>query len=85
MREPDLQLACRRRRQPSGCEGSSESKGFTTARKPFRLPVLDFNREQTAASRARLEIFLKEKGAQLWIQHDIAADEKLRKSPEFYN
>jgi N-acyl homoserine lactone hydrolase len=50
-----------------------------------RLPVLDFNREQTAASRAALEIFLNEKGAQLWIQHDIAGNEKLRKSPDYYD
>ena len=50
-----------------------------------RLPVRDFNKEQTTASRAMLETFLKEKGAQLWIQHDIAAHEKLKKSPEFYD
>jgi len=50
-----------------------------------RLPVRDFNKDQTSASRAALEIFLKEKGAQLWIQHDIAANEKLKKSPEYYD
>ena len=49
-----------------------------------RLPVRD-NQEQTAASRAAIETFLKEKGAQLWIQHDIAAHEKLKKSPEYYD
>ena len=49
-----------------------------------RLPVRD-NKEQTAASRAALEKFLKEKGAQLWIQHDIAAHEKLKKAPEYYD
>jgi hypothetical protein len=46
--------------------------------------VRDFNKEQTSASRAALEMFLKEKGAQLWIQHDITANEKLKKSPEYY-
>jgi glyoxylase-like metal-dependent hydrolase (beta-lactamase superfamily II) len=50
-----------------------------------RLPVRDFDKAQTAASRAAMETFLKEKGAQLWIQHDIAAFEKLRKAPEFYD
>src|SRR5262245_39168880 len=50
-----------------------------------RVPVRDFNKEQTSASRAMLETFLKDKGAQLWIQHDIAAHEKLKKSPEFYD
>jgi len=50
-----------------------------------RVPVRDFDKTQTAASRAAMETFLKEKGAQLWIQHDIAAHEKLRKAPEFYD
>jgi glyoxylase-like metal-dependent hydrolase (beta-lactamase superfamily II) len=50
-----------------------------------RIPVRDFDKAQTAASRVVMETFLKEKGAQLWIQHDIAANEKLRKSPEFYD
>jgi N-acyl homoserine lactone hydrolase len=49
-----------------------------------RLPVADFNKEQTAASRAELEIFLKKTGAQLWIEHDIIANAKLRKAPAFY-
>jgi glyoxylase-like metal-dependent hydrolase (beta-lactamase superfamily II) len=49
-----------------------------------RLPVADFNKEQTAASRAELEIFLKKTGAQLWIEHDIIANAKLKKAPAFY-
>ena len=49
-----------------------------------RLPVADFNREQTAASRAELEIFLKKTGAQLWIEHDIIGNAKLKKAPAFY-
>jgi N-acyl homoserine lactone hydrolase len=49
-----------------------------------RLPVAEFNREQTAASRVDLEIFLKKTGAQLWIQHDIIGNAKLRKAPAFY-
>jgi N-acyl homoserine lactone hydrolase len=49
-----------------------------------RLPVRDYDQKQTAASRAALEAFLKQKGAQLWIQHDIAAHEKLKKAPAYY-
>ena len=49
-----------------------------------RLPVADFNKEQTAASRAELEVFLKKTGAQLWIEHDIIANAKLKKAPAFY-
>jgi N-acyl homoserine lactone hydrolase len=50
-----------------------------------RLPVADFNKEQTAASRAELEAFLKKTGAQLWIEHDIIANAKLKKAPAFYD
>ena len=50
-----------------------------------RLPVADFNKEQTAASRADVEVFLKKTGAQLWIEHDIIANAKLRKAPAFYD
>ena len=50
-----------------------------------RLPVSEFNKEQTAASRAELEVFLKKTGAQLWIEHDIIGNTKLRKAPAFYD
>ncbi len=49
-----------------------------------RLPVADFDKAQTAASRAALEVFLKKTGAQLWIEHDIVANRKLKKAPAFY-
>jgi glyoxylase-like metal-dependent hydrolase (beta-lactamase superfamily II) len=49
-----------------------------------RLPVSEFNKEQTAASRAELETFLKKNGAQLWIQHDFLGNAKLKKAPLFY-
>lgn len=49
-----------------------------------RLPVAEFNKDQTAASRADLEVFLKKTGAQLWIQHDILGNAKLKKAPDFY-
>jgi N-acyl homoserine lactone hydrolase len=49
-----------------------------------RLPVAEFNKDQTAASRAELEVFLKKTGAQLWIEHDIIGNAKLKKAPAFY-
>jgi N-acyl homoserine lactone hydrolase len=42
------------------------------------------NPAQEAASKAKVEALVKEKHAQLWIQHDIIADAKLRKSPAWY-
>jgi len=38
-----------------------------------------------AASKAKVEALLKDKGATLWIQHDIVADATLKKSPAFYD
>jgi len=42
------------------------------------------NKEQTAASRAKIEALLQKEHAQLWIQHDIVSNAKLKKSPQFY-
>jgi hypothetical protein len=35
-------------------------------------------------TREKIEAFLKESGARLWIQHDYAANAKLKKAPQFY-
>jgi N-acyl homoserine lactone hydrolase len=43
------------------------------------------NDAQEAASKAKVEALLKDKGAVLWIQHDIVADAKIRKSPAYYD
>ena len=50
-----------------------------------RIPPRDFNPQQTAASRAALEVFMKQAGAALWIQHDVAAHARLKKAPAFYD
>jgi N-acyl homoserine lactone hydrolase len=57
---------------------------YPEERRLNRLPVADFNEEQTRRSREALEAFLKRSGAQLWIQHDLKAHEKLRKAPQYY-
>jgi len=49
-----------------------------------RIPPRDFNPQQTADSRAAIEVFLKKTGAALWIQHDITANAKLKKAPAYY-
>ena len=50
-----------------------------------RLPTTEVSEEQTAASRLKVEKFLAERGAQLWIQHDLIGHRKLRKAPEYYD
>ena len=57
---------------------------YPEERKLNRLPTAEFNVEQTAASRASVEAFLKKTRAQLWIQHDFLASAKLKKAPLFY-
>jgi N-acyl homoserine lactone hydrolase len=49
-----------------------------------RFPSFEFNKEQSAASRAAIGAFLKKTKAQMWIEHDAATNAKLRKAPEFY-
>ena len=58
---------------------------YPEERKLNRLPTREFNVEQTAASRAAVDAFLKKTGAQLWIEHDIAANAKLKKAPAYYD
>ena len=49
-----------------------------------RIPTFDADEKQTAASRAALDVFLKQSGAQLWIQHDFIANAKVKKAPGYY-
>lgn len=50
-----------------------------------RLPTFEANEDQTRKSRQDVDAFLKKTGAQLWIQHDLPASNKLRKAPQFYD
>ena len=50
-----------------------------------RVPTFDFDAAMTRATRVKTEAFLKETGAQMWIQHDPPTHAKLRKAPEFYD
>jgi len=42
------------------------------------------NNAEIIASRAKIEALIKTSGAQLWIQHDIIGNRKLKKSPQYY-
>lgn len=47
------------------------------------VPTFEFNAEQSRASRAKVEALLKQTGAELWIEHDMATHAQLPKSPEY--
>jgi N-acyl homoserine lactone hydrolase len=49
-----------------------------------RIPSFDFDKDQTARSRAMIEDFVKKNHAQLWIQHDYTAGIKRKIAPQFY-
>ena len=58
---------------------------YPEERKLHRLPTREFNVEQTATSRVAVDAFLKKTGAQLWIEHDLSANAKLKKAPAYYD
>lgn len=49
-----------------------------------RMPTFEFDSAQTRAARIATAAFVKRTGAQLWIQHDLAGNSRLRKSPAYY-
>jgi glyoxylase-like metal-dependent hydrolase (beta-lactamase superfamily II) len=49
-----------------------------------KTPTFEFNREESLQSRAAMEAFIKKAGAQMWIEHDLANFNKLKKSPDYY-
>ena len=48
-------------------------------------PDNEFNVQQSAASRARIEDYLKATKAAIWIEHEWAANAKLKKAPQYYD
>jgi len=48
-----------------------------------RIPTFEFNAEQTRATRQKMEAFMKQTGAKLWIEHDMATHAGLPKAPAF--
>ena len=57
---------------------------YPEERKLNRLPKTEFDKQQTIASRRRIDAFIQKTGAQLWIQHDYLGTLKLKKAPAFY-
>jgi len=48
-----------------------------------KVPPIESNKDQTLASRAAMEAFLKQSGAQLWIEHNPATFSRLKKAPGY--
>ena len=51
-----------------------------------KFPSFEFNKEQSAVSRKKIDEFLEKTHAQMWIEHDQATFDKLKKLlPSFTN
>jgi glyoxylase-like metal-dependent hydrolase (beta-lactamase superfamily II) len=48
-------------------------------------PANEFSVAQSAASRATIEQYLQRTNTAIWIEHDFAANAKLKKAPDFYD
>jgi glyoxylase-like metal-dependent hydrolase (beta-lactamase superfamily II) len=48
-----------------------------------RTPTFEFDAEQSKASRARIERYVEDNGAELWIEHDVATHAALPKAPQY--
>jgi len=56
---------------------------YAAERTASRAPQYEANREQTLASRAAMEAYLKQSGVQLWIEHDPETFRRLKKAPAY--
>jgi N-acyl homoserine lactone hydrolase len=56
---------------------------YAAERKASRAPEGEANGQQTFASRAAMEAYLKQSGAQLWIEHDPRTFHRLNKAPDY--
>jgi len=50
-----------------------------------RVPSFNFNEQQTLASMDKVEKLLADTGATLWIEHDKALADSLKKAPAYYD
>jgi len=55
------------------------------SRRERRVPTFNTDAQATLKSMDRVEAFLKETGAHLWIEHELAWFEQLEKSPSSYD
>jgi glyoxylase-like metal-dependent hydrolase (beta-lactamase superfamily II) len=56
---------------------------YAAERTALKAPEGEANKQQTLASRAAMEAYLKQSGAQLWIEHDPQTFARLNKAPDY--
>jgi len=58
---------------------------FALSRRDRRVPSFNYDLDSTLASMDLLENLAQETGAVLWIEHELALFETLRKAPAYYD
>ncbi len=58
---------------------------FALSRKERRIPTFNFDADMTLDSMDRVESLVKETGATLWIEHELAVFEQLKHAPAYYD
>ena len=58
---------------------------FALSREKRRVPSFNVDADQTLKSMDRVDALLEETGAKLWIEHELAWFEQLKKSPSYYD
>jgi glyoxylase-like metal-dependent hydrolase (beta-lactamase superfamily II) len=71
--------------QPAHDNTLKDSKTIILENWDHRFPTFEFNVEQSAASRAKMDDFIEQTGARMWIEHDKPTHAKLKKAPEYYD
>ena len=56
---------------------------YAAERRASQAPQGEANPQQTMVSRRAMEVYLKQSGAQLWIEHDPATFQRLEKAPGY--
>lgn len=56
---------------------------YAAERNAPTAPQGEANQQETLASRSALEAYLKQSGAQLWIEHDPMTFQRLKKAPDY--
>ena len=50
-----------------------------------RVPTFEFDGAMTRATRKKVDAFIRETGATMWIQHDPPTNAALKKAPQYYD
>lgn len=57
---------------------------FTDNRTNKRVPSFNYSKEQTLESMDKIEAFVGQRKARLWIQHDLEQNKLIKHAPDFY-